>query len=323
MAGSASALGTALLAMGTLLAACGGGGGGGGPTVTPPVDPLALAAAVSEAGLVASVQELQDLGTRYTYGPGDDQARDYLVARFAALGLTAELDPFLVGAETANNVIVRYPGTDDPNVVYVISAHYDSTSNTPTTSAPGADDNAIGVASVLEAARLLTSHAFRHSVWFVCTAGEEQGSLGAKHMVQWIAAQGIDVRGVIAPDMLGYWPLGDLDMFDILGDPASAPLVARMADVATRLGVAHKTWTDPSYCYGDDQTTFQEAGIPAITTMDCVEGHNLPASGESTPHYHRATDTLDTLYMPLTTKVAGVMVATLAELAEPVATTSP
>ena len=246
-----------------------------------------------------------------------------MVARFAALGLTAELDPFLVGAETANNVIVRYPGTDDPNVVYVISAHYDSTSNTPTTSAPGADDNAIGVASVLEAARLLTSHAFRHSVWFVCTAGEEQGSLGAKHMVQWIAAQGIDVRGVIAPDMLGYWPLGDLDMFDILGDPASAPLVARMADVATRLGVAHKTWTDPSYCYGDDQTTFQEAGIPAITTMDCVEGHNLPASGESTPHYHRATDTLDTLYMPLTTKVAVVMVATLAELAEPVATTSP
>ena len=131
------------------------------------------------------------------------------------------------------------------------------------------------------------------------------------------------MRGAIAPDMIGYWPLGDADQLDILGDPASLPLVTHMADVATRLGVAHKTWIEPTYCYGDDQTTFQEAGIPAITPMDCVEAHNVPASGEGTPHYHRVTDMLDTLHMPLTTRVVGVMVATLAELAEPVATTTP
>jgi hypothetical protein len=96
-----------------------------------------------------------------------------------------------------------------------------------------------------------------------------------------------------------------------------------MADVATRLGVAHKTWIEPTYCYGDDQTSFQEAGFPAITVMDCVEAHNIAGSPEGTPHYHHTTDTLDTLYMPLTTRVVGVIVAMLAELAEPVAITSP
>lgn len=77
-------------------------------------------------------------------------------------------------------------------------------------------------------------------------------------------------------------------------------------------------WGDHMLCYGDDHTSFQEAGIPAITPMDCVEAHNF-ASTEDTPNYHRTTDTFDTLHMGMTRKVASVIVVTLAELAEPVA----
>jgi hypothetical protein len=175
------------------------------------------------------------------------------------------------------------------------------------------------VSAVLEAARLLTPHAFKHSLWFVFTAAEEQGSLGSQHMVTWIASEGVEVRGVIAPDMIGYWPQGDADQVDILGDDASAPLVEHMADVATRLGVGHKMWIEHNFCYGDDHTSFQEAGIPAIAPMDCVEAHNVAGSLEDTPHYHRESDRFDTLHMPFTTKVAGVIVTLLAELAEPVA----
>ena len=51
--------------------------------------------------------------------------------------------------------------------------------------------------------------------------------------------------------------------------------------------------------------------------MDCVEAHNLPSAGETLPHYHDPTDTIDTLYLPLMTRVAGVIVATLADLAVP------
>lgn len=300
-----------------LLAACGGSGGG---TSVPAVDPMALAAEVQQTELEGSIRSLEMMGTRYTLSDGDERARDYLVGRFAALGLTAELDPFQVQSTTANNIIVKHPGVGDSSDVYIFSAHYDSTSNTPMTSAPGADDNATGVAAVLEAARVITPHAFEHDIWFVLTAAEEQGSLGSKHMVGWLKQQGVAVKGVIAPDMIGYWPAGEQDKMDILGDPASAFLVDKMADVATRQGVAFKKYIEHTYCYGDDHTNFQEAGFPAITPMDCVEAHNVAGSMEDTPHYHRPTDTLGTLHMPFTTKVVGVITTTLAELATPTAT---
>ena len=306
------------LALSLLLAAC--GGGSSSPT-TPPVDPVALAADVSQEELEGTIRGLEGLMTRYTLGPGDDRAKDYLVERIEAMGLTAELDPFRVANETANNIIVKHPGVTNPEVVWIYLAHYDSRSTNAmsATYAPGADDNATGVAGVLEAMRLMTPHTFQHSVWFVFTAAEEQGSLGSKHMTTWLMEQGLDVRGVIAPDMIGYWPQGEDDQFDILGDPASAFLVDHMADAAARLGVPHKKWIEHSFCYGDDHTSFQEKGIPAIAPMDCVEAHNVVGSTEDTPHYHATTDTIDTLHMPFTTKVAGVIVATLAELAVPVA----
>ena len=318
-----SPLPLALAVCGALASSCGGGGGGGGPTVVPAVDPMALALDVSPTALGASIDGLEQLGTRYTIGSGDEQARDHLLDRIAAMGLSAELDPFSAGGETANNVIVRHVGTVDPNVVYLFCAHYDSTSDTPDTWAPGADDNASGVAALLEGVRLITQHAFRYSVWFVFSAAEEQGSLGSAHLASWLAGQGFDVRGAVVPDMIAYWPQADQSVFDILGDPGSVALVDRMADVATRLGVAHQTWIQHTYCYGDDQTRFQDAGIPAVAVMDCVDAHNVPSAGETVPNYHRGTDTTGTLYMPMFAEVTGVMIATLAELAEPVATTKP
>jgi hypothetical protein len=303
----------ALLAI-LLVTAC----GGGNPAPEPGFDAMSLAPLVMQAELETSIKGLEALGTRYTMGQGDERAKDYLVQRIEAMGLTAELDPFTVGNETANNIIVKHPGSVEPNVVYLFSAHYDSTSSSAMTSAPGADDNATGVAAVLEAMRLLTKHQFKYSVWFVFTAAEEQGSLGSKHIVGWLKTMGLDVRGAIAPDMIGYWPQGEQDQMDILGDTASTALVDHMAQVATRLGVGFKKHINHQFCYGDDHTNYQEAGIPAITPMDCVEAHNLPTM-EDTPHYHRTTDTFDTLHMGMTTKVASVIVVTLAELAEPVA----
>lgn len=284
-------------------------------------DPLAVAlgvgAGVSSAELVTTITDLQALGTRYTYSDGDEAARDYLSARLRAYGYEPELDAFTFRGETAENLIARKAGTEQPEVVFIFSAHYDSTSEEPDSSAPGADDNASAVAVVLEAARLLADVPLRHSVWFVLTAAEEQGSVGSAHLARRLATEHVDVQGVIAPDMIGYWPLGDDDAFDILGDTDSAALVDHMAQVADALGVAYKRWIEHEYCYGDDHTMFQEAGFPAISPMDCVEAHNLPATRETLGHYHRSTDTLETLHIPFTTRVAAVIVATLTDLAVP------
>jgi Zn-dependent M28 family amino/carboxypeptidase len=284
-----------------------------------PADPLALAGEVRQETLAEHIEALAALGTRFTYSDGDERARDLLVDRLGALGYETELDAFRFAGEDAENIIARKVGVTTPDVVYIFSAHYDSTSESPETSAPGADDNASGVAAVLEAARVLADVPLESSVWFVLTAAEEQGSVGSAHLARRLKTERTDVRGVIAPDMIGYWPLGDDDALDLLGDMGSVALVDRMAALADALGVPYKRFIEHEYCYGDDHTNFQEAGFPAISPMDCVEAHNIPASGETLGHYHRSSDTLETLHLPFTTRVAGLIVATLADLAVPAA----
>lgn len=283
----------------------------------PPVDPIDLGRQVSAGELTDTIAALEAFGTRYTGTQGELDARAYLVDRLQQYGYQVEEDGFRFGSRASANVIARKEGAVEPDVVWIFSAHYDSTSQTPQTDAPGADDNASAVAVVLEAARILADQDLRYGVWFVLTGAEEQGSRGSEPMVEWLDAENVSVRGVMAPDMIAYWPLADGDAFDILGDEESEHLVLQMADIADQLGVAHKTWIHHDYCYGDDHTNFQESGFPAITPMDCVEAHNVPVSGETLPHYHRTSDTLDTLHMPFTTQVAQVMVATLATWGEP------
>ncbi len=271
-------------------------------------DPLDLAAEVDGQALLADITTLQDFGTRYTGTSGNDAARVWIDGELAATGMAVEEDPF----EGGTNVIARLEGSENPDVIWVFSAHYDSTSEQREVLAPGADDNASGVATVLAAARILSRHAFGASIWFVATGAEEQGSLGSAHLAQRMGDEGLDVRGVIAPDMMAYWPLGDDDAFDILGDDDSEWMVNDMADVADRLGVANKKWINHHYCQGDDHTSYQDADIPAISPMDCVEAHNIPSSGETVPYYHTSGDTTDTLSLPFTTRVAQVIVASLA-----------
>jgi hypothetical protein len=277
-------------------------------------DVYALAGEVSQSEIEATIAALAAFGTRYTYTDGDEESADYLQDRLEALGLAVERVPVTLDDGTvAQNLVARKDGADTPEIAWAFSAHYDSTSDEPETDAPGADDNASGVAAVLESARILSTRTTASTAIFVFTAAEEQGALGSLELAERWADEGLDVHGVIAPDMMAWWPAGDDDAFDILGDEASEPLVADMAAVADNLGVANKTWIEHNYCYGDDHTRYQDAGFPAISPMDCVEAHNVRGSGERTPNYHRTTDTTDTLYLPFTTRVTQVTTVTFAK----------
>ena len=165
-------------------------------------DPWAMAAEVNEATLRSDIQTLQDFGTRYTGTAGNDAARAWIVDQLEATGMPTEEDTFSAGT----NVIARLQGTDDPEVIWVYSAHYDSTSEMPDTFAPGADDNASGVAAMLSAARILSKSSFHGSIWFVAMGAEEQGSLGSAHLADRMLDEGLTVRGVVAPDRIAYWP---------------------------------------------------------------------------------------------------------------------
>ena len=153
---------------------------------------------ISYDQLMADVRILSadDMEGRDTGAPGGERARAYIVSRFEALGVAAppmgRLQPFAAqgrtreGPKTFNgvNILGLIEGTRVPDHYIVITAHYDHVGSNGGQIYNGADDNASGVATMLEIADRLKASAPEHSVIFVAFDGEERGLLGAKHFVQ-------------------------------------------------------------------------------------------------------------------------------------------
>ena len=104
------------------------------------------------------------------------------------------------------NVVGIIRGTVHPDRYVIMSGDIDSRASSgtdPVTDAPGANDNASGMAGVIEAARILTQYEFPTSVVLVGLSGEEQGLFGGQHMAQVALDEGWDIVGVLNNDMIG------------------------------------------------------------------------------------------------------------------------
>ncbi|MFT4913653.1 MAG: hypothetical protein ACI9YM_002254 [Brevundimonas sp.] len=104
------------------------------------------------------------------------------------------------------DVLAIQRGTGDPNRVIIISGHIDSRVTDVmnfTDDAPGANDDASGVATVLEAARVLSKHRFDATLVFAVLSGEEQGLLGGKILADYATAQGWQVEANLNNDIVG------------------------------------------------------------------------------------------------------------------------
>ncbi|MFC3741212.1 M20/M25/M40 family metallo-hydrolase [Paractinoplanes deccanensis] len=154
----------------------------------------------------AIIRRLVAFGTRHTLSSQDDPvrgigaARDWIFAemqRYAAgTPMTVELQSFIQPVSPRvpeptriTNVIATLPGSVSPERIYVVTGHYDSRVTdvmNATADAPGADDDASGVAVVMELARVFAKSRIRPeaTVVFAAVAGEEQGLYGSDHMAQ-------------------------------------------------------------------------------------------------------------------------------------------
>jgi hypothetical protein len=104
------------------------------------------------------------------------------------------------------NVIAIQRGTADPNRFVMMSGDIDSRVSSVMDGesvSPGANDNASGVAGVLEAARVLTEYEFEGSIMYALLSGEEQGLFGGQILAEYAKEQGWDIKGVINNDMIG------------------------------------------------------------------------------------------------------------------------
>ena len=137
-----------------------------------------------------------DMEGRDAGSAGGERARTYIVSRLEAMGIEAppvgRLQPFEAEVPSRSglirykgtNIIGLIPGTRVADRYIVVTAHYDHVGISGGQIYNGADDNASGVATMLEIARRLKAQPPEHSVLIVAFDGEERGLIGAKHFVQ-------------------------------------------------------------------------------------------------------------------------------------------
>lgn len=142
------------------------------------------------------------------------EVQDWLVDYYNSLGIdTVMLHDFKVEKpgfpeETADNILAVQWGTKTPNEFVICGAHYDSWNDDgtdpDTIRSPGADDNASGVAGILETARILSNYTFDRSIIYANWCAEEIGLVGSAAYAHDMAEQGMDIVGYFNLDMTGY-----------------------------------------------------------------------------------------------------------------------
>ena len=189
-----------------------------------------IAAVVSEISgdrIEATIRKLVSFGTRHTLSDtksdthGIGAARRWIEAELKRYSkesggrLQVSLDDFMQPPGARNpqpvevvNVVATLPGEqpESRGRIYVVTGHYDSrvtdVMNT-TSDAPGADDDASGVAAVLEMARVMSKQKWDATLVFIAVAGEEQGLFGSTHWAKMAKEKNWNVAGMITNDIIG------------------------------------------------------------------------------------------------------------------------
>jgi Zn-dependent M28 family amino/carboxypeptidase len=182
---------------------------------------------VSKDSLQSYIKKMVSFGTRNTLSTqsnpvrGIGAARNWVLSRFnefaAASGgrLTAFIDTVILQPDgrrvdrtiVLGNVVATLKGTDPADDrIFVVSGHLDNMRSNvmdSTGDAPGANDDASGVANVLECARIMSKRSFPATIIFVAVSGEEQGLLGANYMAEKAKKQNWNIEAVLNNDIMG------------------------------------------------------------------------------------------------------------------------
>jgi hypothetical protein len=281
---------------------------------------------ITASALMESVRALASAGFqgRAAGTPGGANARAWVRERLQAAGLRAfgdRLDhPFAFtprqrsadradGAPAAVqgvNLLALCPGTEPTLPVIVLSAHYDHLGIRNGRLFPGADDNASGVATLLEIARRCVGQPFRHSLVVAALDAEEMGLQGAR---AFIAAPPVPRERIalnVNLDMIARGDKGEIYVAGLHHHPTLKPLlepVAARAPIKVLFGHDLPGSGDDDWTMQSDHGVFHEAGIPFVYFG--VEDH---------PDYHQPTDTADRINPDFFAKAASVVLDALRAL---------
>jgi hypothetical protein len=277
---------------------------------------------VNMDSLEATVQHLQDYGSRIWNSENAFAASDWIASRMEALGLEVEQQPFnantwMGSGAAAPNVIGIQRGTLYPDTYVVCGSHFDSFSYEAMMgggTAPGADDNATGVASVLESARIMTQYEFEYSIIYCAYGCEEMGLYGSEAYASRCQQQGMDIIGYFNNDMNGYL-YGDQIHIDCIYPNSVEPIGTYYMNVGEvyypELPIRHVNFNQ-----GDsDHTSFNNHGYMGIYPFEDYQNYS--------PYIHTPNDLIGTSVtsFEMSQQYCQMNIACLAEIANPVGET--
>lgn len=332
----------------------------------PDAELRALLRQLDRARIEATVRRLAAFGTRHTLSSQDDPvrgigaARDWIAAQLqeyaAASGgrMTVELQSYLqepasrIPTPTViTNVLATLRGSTSPDRVYVVSGHYDSINSNvldPVGDAPGADDDASGVAVVMEMARVMATRSPEATIVFAAVAGEEQGLYGSRYMAGQFRAAGTDVQGMFTDDIVGSSTAddGERDPRTVRLFAEGVPTSETPAQAATRRSVGGEN-DSPSrqlarfvdnvaqnaatgmrvrviyrrdrYLRGGDHIPFLEQGYPAARFTEPHEDYRHQHQNVRVENGVQYGDLPEFCDFPFITRVAAVNTAAIWSLA--------
>ena len=268
--------------------------------IQPQRDPdiVALLNNVSQQQLIAYVQQLESFGTRNSFSDtertdwGIGAARRWIASEFERVGggrLQVTLQEFPLAYQglnsTQQNVVAILPGNSPYKGVFVIGAHYDSRiGDNPvdgTSRSPSANDNASGVAMILELARLMSSRTWNQTVVFVAFSSEEQETAGSRRFVTNAILEGWQIDGAISNDGIG-GRAGIPQLLRLFSPDIETSSSGRLARYITFLSQMYlpefpielENMIDREGRYGDHRE-FIAAGIPAVRFIESQEDPSL------------------------------------------------
>jgi len=262
-----------------------------------------------------------------------ERAADYIRETLHSLGYEMTDHPFIDDGREFVNVIATRSGTSHPEERVIVLAHYDTVATTP-----GADDNASGVAVMLELATVLAPYRFERSIQYIGVSLEENaregdhtsGLRGSRALAGHARQNGWAIEGVVVLESVAYAgddvvqtaPAGvpievpEVGNFiAVVGNDASIGMVQGFVRAVERYGIPLPILTLAVPGNGkmlpdtrrSDHAPFWDQGYRAVMVTDTTNFR--------TPHYHLPNDTLETLNLSFAAEVCRATGGTIMEMA--------
>ena len=236
--------------------------------------------------------------SRKTNSPFNPVAAQYIFEKFISFGINAR---YQVNNSTCVNVIATKTGIKYPNKQYIVCAHYDNYSNNSTDTIPGADDNASGICSVLEAARLLSNFNMDYTVKFIAFDEEEDWMIGSYAYVDSAYAKGDSIMGVLNLDMIGFDP-NSLNIYNLYTNNASVSLSSGFISASYIYQVPVLPVETISETTASDHLPFWQKGYKALFAIERTFNY----------YYHTQQETYDKLKLSYLTNIVKASIIALA-----------